>query len=85
MILMLSIYTSALLKHILFRGDLLGFFNTFPETVLLKPEPIESLEFKQEKYDLVILAYTVWFLSPSQPITAFLQNEQAKKYLEIRR
>ena len=58
------------------------FFNTFPETVLLKPEPIEPLKFKQEKYDLIILAYTVWFLSPSQPITAFLQSEQAKKVLK---
>ncbi len=55
-----------------------AFFNTFPETVHLTPPPIEPLPFQHEIYDLVIIAYSVWFLSPSQPITAFLQSEQAK-------
>ena len=58
------------------------FFNTFPETVHLQPQPIEQPSFQQAKYDVVIIAYTVWFLSPSQPITAFLQSQQAKKILQ---
>jgi len=29
-------------------------------------------------YDLIILSYQVWFLSPSLPISSFLQSEQAK-------
>lgn len=58
------------------------FFNTFPETVHLQPRPIKTPHFQHEKYDLVILAYTVWFLSPAQPITAFLQHEKAKQILK---
>ena len=59
-------------------GNLFPFFNQFPESVHLKPAPIEKPILQREKYDLVIIAYSVWFLSPSQPITAFLQSEQAK-------
>lgn len=58
------------------------FFYTFPETVHLQPTPIKTPHFQHEKYDLVILAYTVWFLSPAQPITAFLQHEKAKQILK---
>ncbi|MCR1837136.1 dialkylrecorsinol condensing enzyme [Rodentibacter caecimuris] len=65
-----------------FPWKFLSFFNQFPESVHLQPAPIHSPEFQQEKYDLVIIAYTVWFLSPSQPITAFLQSEQAKRRLK---
>ena len=65
-----------------FPWRFMRFFNTFPETVHLTPPPIEPLSFQHETYDLVIIAYSVWFLSPSQPITAFLQSEQAKKVLK---
>lgn len=57
------------------------FFNIFPETVHLMPSPIVAPQFKQQKYDLIILAYTVWFLSPSQPITAFLQDKNTQQLL----
>ncbi|RXJ87198.1 dialkylrecorsinol condensing enzyme, partial [Aliarcobacter trophiarum LMG 25534] len=33
-------------------------------------------------YDLVILPYQVWFLSPSLPITAFLKSDYAKRKLK---
>ncbi|MBS9783037.1 MAG: dialkylresorcinol condensing enzyme [Pasteurella sp.] len=65
-----------------FPWKFIPFFNAFPETVHLKPAPIISPSLKYEKYDLIIIAYTVWFLSPSQPITAFLQNPEAQKYLK---
>ena len=61
-----------------FPWKFIPFFNQFPESVHLKPAPIETPLLQREKYDLVIIAYSVWFLSPSQPITAFLQSEQAK-------
>ena len=61
-----------------FPWKFIPFFNQFPESVHLNPAPIETPELQQKHYDLVIIAYTVWFLSPSQPITAFLQSEQAK-------
>ncbi len=47
------------------------FFDTFPETVHLRPEPIEAPEIPSEDYDTAVIAYTVWFLSPAQPVTAF--------------
>ncbi|KGQ34274.1 dialkylrecorsinol condensing enzyme [Gallibacterium genomosp. 2] len=57
------------------------FFNAFPESVHLQPAPIKPPQLQRQHYDLVIIAYTVWFLSPSQPITAFLQSEQGKQVL----
>lgn len=65
-----------------FPWKFLLFFNTFPETVHLKPAAIKPVSLKHERYDLVIIAYSVWFLSPSQPITAFLQSDVAKKVLK---
>lgn len=57
------------------------FFDTFPETVHLKPAPIEPPEIPHTDYDVVVIAYTVWFLSPSQPVTAFLQHPETRKLL----
>jgi hypothetical protein len=58
------------------------FFNTFPECICDDPDPIETLDLAAEaQFDLVILAYQVWFISPSLPTTAFLQSEQARRLL----
>ena len=60
----------------------LQFFDTFPETVYDEPQPIEPLSQQVDgDFDLIILAYQVWFLSPSQPITAFLQSASATRLL----
>ncbi|MGD9842568.1 MAG: dialkylresorcinol condensing enzyme [Steroidobacteraceae bacterium] len=62
-----------------------GFFNTFPECVYDDPEPIEPLAIAADaEFDLVILAYQVWFISPSLPTTAFLQSAQAQRLLRGR-
>jgi len=53
------------------------FFNCFPEAVGLDGCPVENLTETQD-YDLIILGYTVWFLSPSIPITGFLKSPQAR-------
>ena len=58
------------------------FFDTFPETVHLKPAPILPPQIPSENYDVVVIAYTVWFLSPSQPMTAFLQREETRRLLD---
>ena len=57
-----------------------SFFDTMPETVEHLPPPILPLrgDIYSKEYDLVILGYQPWFLNPSQPITAFLQSEQAR-------
>lgn len=59
-----------------------GFFDTFPECIHDDPTPIEPLPLADDaEFDLVILGYQVWFISPSLPTTAFLQSEQAKRLL----
>lgn len=69
------------IKPYAFPWKFIPFFNLFPECVHLQPAPIEKPHFQRQQYDLVIVAYTVWFLSPSQPITAFLQSEEGKQVL----
>ena len=64
-----------------FPWRFLPFFDAFPETVHLQPAPIETPKLAHERYDLVVIAYSVWFLSPAQPITAFLQSETARRVL----
>jgi hypothetical protein len=59
-----------------------NFFNTFPECVYDDPDPIEPLPLTDDaEFDLIILGYQVWFISPSLPTTAFLHSEQAKRLL----
>src|SRR6185436_14891133 len=65
-----------------FPWPFLTFFNTFPETVHGRPRPIQPLRLAPgTSFDLIILAYQVWFLSPSQPMTAFLQSPDAARLL----
>nr|WP_319392547.1 hypothetical protein [uncultured Desulfobacter sp.] len=55
------------------------FCDVFPESVEDIPCDIEPVQFDPDgDYDLVILAYQVWFLAPSLPITAFLDSPAAK-------
>jgi hypothetical protein len=54
-------------------------FDMFPETIhevapALKPFADEGVG----PFDLVVLAYQVWFLSPAPAMTAFLQSEPAR-------
>lgn len=61
------------------------FFQAFPESVKEIPCRLEPIKIDPDaKYDLVILAYQVWYLSPSIPVSAFLQSEEAKKILNDR-
>ncbi|HTE39649.1 MAG TPA: dialkylresorcinol condensing enzyme [Steroidobacteraceae bacterium] len=58
------------------------FFNIFPDAMYDDPDPIEPLQLPADAdYDLIILGFQVWFLSPSMPMAAFLKTEQAKKLL----
>ncbi|WP_228154233.1 dialkylrecorsinol condensing enzyme [Aliarcobacter cryaerophilus] len=62
-----------------FPWDFMTFMDTFPESVYMVPCELENIEDDENDYDLIILAYTVWFLSPSIPISSFLQSSYAKK------
>jgi hypothetical protein len=65
-----------------FPWPILRFFDTFPEAVHLDPPELEPLGVRPgERFDLVILGYTVWFLSPSLPVTAFLKSDAARAIL----
>lgn len=58
------------------------FFDTFPETVHEVALPNQRLVVgPDEHFDLVILAYQVWFLSPALPTTAFLDSPEARSLL----
>ena len=58
------------------------FFNAFPETFQQKSLALEPLSDKAfENYDLIILGYQPWFLTPSRPISSFLQSVQGQKIL----
>jgi len=60
-----------------------AFFDCFPESVMDIPCDLEAFSFDPEtRYDLVILAYQTWFLSPSIPFASFLQTEKARKLLK---
>lgn len=54
------------------------FLDVMPESVLEIPPPMQPQQLAAETYDLVVFAWQVWYLSPSLPVTAFLQSEQAK-------
>jgi hypothetical protein len=61
----------------------LQFFQAFPESVQQIPCALEPLLFDPDQdFDLVILAYQVWYLSPSIPFAAFLQSPEAGKVLK---
>ncbi len=59
------------------------FYGAFPETFLQIPTSLEPIsdEILQKKYDLVILGYTTWYLTPSIPVNSFLKSEEAKTLL----
>jgi hypothetical protein len=68
-----------------FPWPLLRFFDAMPEAVLLDPPALEPLAVgADEQFDLIVLAYQVWFLSPSGPVTAFLKSEAGRRLLRGR-
>ena len=58
------------------------FFQAMPESVKGIPCELEPLSLNgKEDFDLIIVAWQPWFLSPSIPIHAFFQHETAKKLM----
>ena len=56
------------------------FYNDFPESFLQIPTELQDLNNPklQERYDLIIFSYQVWYLTPSIPINSFLKSDIAK-------
>jgi len=65
-----------------FPWPFITFINAFPEAVHEKGCALEPIPASlTKKYDLVILGYQVWYLAPSNPITAFLKTKEAETIL----
>jgi hypothetical protein len=59
-----------------------AFFQAMPESVKGLPCELEHLSLNgDEPFDLVIVAWQPWFLSPSIPVHAFFQHETTRKIL----
>ncbi len=56
------------------------FFDSFPESFKQIPQSILAPPdvVLNQTYDLIILGYQVWYLTPSIPINSFLKSEYAK-------
>jgi hypothetical protein len=68
-----------------FPWPLWRFLDAMPETVLLEPPALGPLAVRpEEHFDLVVLAYQVWYLAPSGPMTAFLKSESGRRLLRGR-
>lgn len=62
-----------------FPWRFMSFLDAFPESALLIAPAIHDVAFDPDShFDLVIIAYQVWFLSPSLPITAFMRSSAAR-------
>jgi hypothetical protein len=62
-----------------------SFLDVMPETVQLDTPALEPLAVDADAhFDLVVLAYQVWYLAPSGPVTAFLKSDAGKKLLRGR-
>ena len=57
------------------------FFDAMPESVNGTPLTLQPLAFKEQSYDLIVIAYQPWFLSPSIPTTSLLHDTTFIKLL----
>ncbi|HEY0818055.1 MAG TPA: dialkylresorcinol condensing enzyme [Rhizobacter sp.] len=66
-----------------FPWSFFRFLDAFPESHHLVPPELEPLSLSgDEDFDLIVLPYQVWFLAPSQPVTAFLKHPVGRKLLQ---
>ena len=59
-----------------------AFFSVMPDCVLSVPTTLKPFQLKENKYDLIILGYQAWFLSPSIPVNSILQDPSVKAVLK---
>jgi hypothetical protein len=66
-----------------FPWSVYEFLDVFPEAFREIPCALAPLKVTaSERYDLVILAYQVWYLAPSIPTSSFLQSREAALLLD---
>ena len=59
-----------------------SFFAVMPDCVLEVPSPMQPIQLKETAYDLVVLGYQAWFLSPSIPCNSLLNSPAVKAILK---
>lgn len=65
-----------------FPWPIVDFVDAMPECVQLDAPPLKPLSIAADAdFDLIILCYQVWFLSPALPITAFLHSAEGKRLI----
>ena len=57
------------------------FFSVMPDCVLSVPTALEPIGLKEKSYDLIILGYQPWFLSPSIPSNSLLNHSDFQAVL----
>ena len=68
-----------------FPWPFFDFLDAFPESFRLDPPPNHPPAADPDTpFDLVILAYQVWYLSPAMPMTAFLQSAEGRRLVDGR-
>ncbi|MCF6223026.1 MAG: dialkylresorcinol condensing enzyme DarA [Flavobacteriaceae bacterium] len=79
----LSFYEIKLKENFPFPWDKSTFYDAFPESFIQIPADLTDLNnpLLKQKYDLVVVAYQIWYLSPAVPINSFLKNKVAKQLL----
>ena len=61
---------------------IVDFVDAFPECVQLDAPPLKALSIAADTpFDLVILTYQVWYLSPALPMTAFLRSPVGRQLI----
>ena len=75
-----SFYEIQLENPFPFPWDKAAFFDAFPESFLQIPRPLKPIPspILSNKYDLILLHYQVWYLSPSIPVNSFLKSAEAR-------
>jgi len=59
-----------------------SFFNVMPDCVLGTTVDLAPFTLKKTRYDLVILGYQAWFLSPSIPFNSLMHQPEIKAILK---
>ena len=68
-----------------FPWTALAFADVFPESLEGIPCRLQPFQFDAEAhYDAILLAYQVWYLSPSIPVNTFLKSPAAARVMQGR-
>lgn len=70
-------------SEFLFPWNFWTFFDTMPECVAEIPIDLEPVDVTSAgEYDVAILAYQPWFLSPSLPVMSFVKSVAGRRLLD---